>query len=230
MPSVTRPAGDRMRRRRWSVAAGSGQRAVGRRAGCDTGAMGSATDQQALVRCVERVAAGDRDAFSELYDEFGGVVYSIAMGMLRNHASAEDAAQDVWVKIWNAAATYDGSRAAVSTWIVVITRRHVLDLLRREKVRAAGRPGVDPETDVKALAVSSGDDVAGEAELAELGEEVRAALRQLPHEQRRALVLAYYGGRSQSEIAAELGKPLGTVKTYMFQGLKRLRANLDSEP
>lgn len=192
--------------------------------------MGPVKDQLAQQRCVQRVAQGDRDAFSELYDDYANMVFSVAMGMLRNQASAEDAAQDVWVKVWNAAATYDGSRASVSTWIVVITRRHVLDVLRREKVRAAGRPGIDPETDAGALAVRSSDNVSEAALLEELGEEVRAALRQLPHEQRRALVLAYYGGRTQSEIAAELGKPLGTVKTYMFQGLRKMRGILDSAP
>lgn len=191
--------------------------------------MAALTDRDAQARCVTRVAGGDRDAFAELYDEFSGLVFSISVSMLRNHAAAEDAAQDVWVKVWNAASSFDASRASVSTWIVVITRRHVLDLLRRDKVRAAGRPGLDPETDADALAISAPDDVAREAELSELSAEVRAALAELPFEQRRALVLAYYGGRTQSEVAAELQKPLGTIKTYMFHGLRRMRDHLDGE-
>lgn len=182
-------------------------------------------DEQA--RCLERVGDGDRDAFAALYDEYSGLVYSLALRMLRSPAAAEDATQDVWVKIWNAAATYDARRAAVSTWIVVITRRHVLDVLRREKVRAAGKPGIDPQDDADALAISAPDDVARAAELDDLGAEVRAALAQLPHEQRRALVLAYHGGLTQREIADALHKPLGTVKTYMFQGMRTLRTLLD---
>jgi RNA polymerase sigma-70 factor (ECF subfamily) len=184
-------------------------------------------DPQEQARCLERVGAGDREAFAILYDEFSGLVYSLALRMLRTPAAAEDATQDIWVKIWNAAATYDARRAAVSTWIVVITRRHVLDLLRREKVRAAGRPGIDPQDDADALAISAPDDVAQAAELQELGAEVRTALAQLPHEQRRALVLAYHGGYTQREIADELQKPLGTVKTYMFQGMRTMRTLLD---
>lgn len=192
--------------------------------------MTATADREAQARCVARVAAGDRDAFSELYDEFAGLVFSISVSMLRDHAAAEDATQDVWVKLWNAAPTFDPARAAVSTWIVVITRRHVLDLLRRDKVRAAGRPGIDPETDADARSISGPQDVEREAELSELSAEVRAALVQLPYEQRRALVLAYYGGRSQSEVAAELQKPLGTIKTYMFQGLRRMRELLEDGP
>lgn len=192
--------------------------------------MAATADREEQARCVARVAGGDRDAFSDLYDEFAGLVFSIAVSMLRDHAAAEDAAQDVWVKVWNAAPTFDPARAAVSTWIVVITRRHVLDLLRRDKVRAAGRPGIDPETDADALAISGPQDVAREAELSELSAEVRGALAQLPYEQRRALVLAYYGGRTQSEVAAELEKPLGTIKTYMFHGLRRMRELLEDGP
>lgn len=184
-------------------------------------------DPQEQARTLERVGAGDRDAFTTLYDEFSGLVYSVALRMLRTPAAAEDATQDIWVKIWNAAATYDSRRAAVSTWIIVITRRHVLDVLRREKVRAAGKPGIDPQDDADALAISSPDDVAHEAELQELSAEVRGALAQLPYEQRRALVLAYHGGLTQREIADELQKPLGTVKTYMFQGMRTMRTLLD---
>lgn len=191
--------------------------------------MGAATDQQQLARWVQQVAGGDRDAFSALYDEFCGLVFSVARGMLRDAALAEDASQDIWVKVWNAASTYDPARAAVSTWLMVITRRHALDVLRKEKVRAAGKPGIDPHADSGALAVAADDDVAEHAQLAALGDDVKAALRQLPHEQRRALVLAYYGGRTQSEIAAELGKPLGTIKTYMFQGMRTMRTILDSQ-
>jgi len=185
-------------------------------------------DREVAAACVERVADGDHEAFSELYDEFSGVVYSIALGLLRDPAAAEDAAQDIWVKVWNAAGTFDAERASVATWIVVITRRHVFDVLRRDKVRAAGRPGIDPEG-AAGLAVPAADDVAGEVELRAVGVELRAALEQLPEMQRTALVLAYFGGRSQSEVAEELGKPLGTIKTYMFQGMRRLRAILDEE-
>lgn len=184
-------------------------------------------DPEEQARCLELVAAGDRDAFAALYDEFSGLVYSIALRMLRSPAAAEDATQDVWVKVWNAAATYDRRRAAVATWILVITRRHVLDVLRREAVRAAGRPGIDPEADADALAISAPDDVPREVERGELAVEVRSALAQLPYEQRRALVLAHHGGLTQREIADELQKPLGTVKTYMFQGMRRLRTLLD---
>jgi RNA polymerase sigma-70 factor (ECF subfamily) len=128
----------------------------------------------------------------------------------------------VWVKVWNAAGSFDASRASVATWITTLSHRHVIDLLRRAKVRAADRPGGVPG-DEAAARVATEEDVAEGAVNAVYGDEIRDAMQQLSDDQRRALELAYFGGYSQSEIAELLGKPLGTVKTYMFQGMRRLR-------
>jgi RNA polymerase sigma-70 factor (ECF subfamily) len=168
------------------------------------------------------VAAGDTASFELLYVEFGDLVFSIALQMLRDRGRAEDAAQDVWVKLWNAAGSFDASRASVATWITTLSHRHVIDLLRRAKVRAADRPGGVPG-DEAAARVATEEDVAEGAVNAVYGDEIRDAMQQLSDDQRRALELAYFGGYSQSEIAELLGKPLGTVKTYMFQGMRRLR-------
>lgn len=167
-------------------------------------------------------AAGDHEAFAALYDEFGDLVFSICVGMLRDHGRAEDAAQDVWVKVWNAAGSFEPERASVATWITTLTHRHVIDLLRRSNVRAADRPGFEPG-DETAARLSNDDDTAERATNAAYGDDVRAALERLPEQQRVALELAYFHGLSQREIAERLGKPLGTVKTYMFQGMRRLR-------
>jgi RNA polymerase sigma-70 factor (ECF subfamily) len=168
------------------------------------------------------VAAGDSAAFEALYVEFADLVYSIAIGMLRDRGRSEDAAQDVWVKLWNAAGSFDASRASVATWITTLTHRHVIDLLRRAKVRAADRPGGEPGDEVAAR-LDTGEDVATSAVNAAYGEEIRVALAELSPDQRRAIELAYFGGYTQSEIAELLGKPLGTIKTYMFQGMRKLR-------
>ncbi|MCZ4497016.1 MAG: polymerase subunit sigma [Thermoleophilia bacterium] len=168
------------------------------------------------------VAAGDQDAFAQLYDEFSSLVYSIAIGMLRDAGRAEDAAQDVWVKVWNAASAFDEDRASVATWITTLAHRHVIDMLRRASVRPGDRPGFEPG-DETAARIAGDDDTATAAVSAAYGEDVRAALLQLPEGQRMSLELAYFSGMTQSEISEELGKPLGTVKTYMFQGIRRLR-------
>jgi RNA polymerase sigma-70 factor (ECF subfamily) len=168
------------------------------------------------------IAAGDSAAFEALYDEFADLVFSIALQMLRDRGRAEDAAQDVWVKVWNAAGSFDPSRASVATWVTTLTHRHVIDLLRRANVRAADRPGAEPG-DETAARFSTGEDVAEGAVNAAYGDDIRAAMQELSADQRRTIELAYFGGYTQSEIAELLGKPLGTVKTYMFQGMRRHR-------
>jgi RNA polymerase sigma-70 factor (ECF subfamily) len=171
---------------------------------------------------MRKVAEGDQAAFASLYDEFSGLVYSISIGMLRDAGRAEDAAQDVWVKVWNAASAFDPERASVATWITTLCHRHVIDLLRRASARPGDRPGHEAG-DETAARVAASDDTAGSALTAAYSEDVRAGLAQLPANQRVALELAYFQGLTQTEIAARLEKPLGTVKTYMFQGMRRLR-------
>ena len=176
---------------------------------------------------MRRAAGGDTEAFQALYDEFADLTYSIAIGMLRDRQRAEDATQDVWIKVWNAAGTFDAARASVATWITTLCHRHVIDLLRRAKVRTGDQPGGEPGDEVAAR-VSTGEDVAEQAtNVAYVGGDVRTAMQQLPELQRVSLELAYFGGYTQSEIAARLEKPLGTIKTYMFQGMKNLRQLLE---
>lgn len=173
-----------------------------------------------------QVAAGDAEAFEQVYDEFADVVFSIAVTMLRDRGRAEDAAQDVWVKIWNAAGSFDAGRASVATWISTLAHRHVIDLIRRAKVRAADRVGAEPGDEVAARFAGT-DDVASRAVDVVYVKGVRGAMQELAPDQRVALELAYFEGLTQREIAEQLGKPIGTVKTYMYQGMLRLRALLD---
>ena len=172
-----------------------------------------------------QVAVGDSAAFEALYDEFADLVFSIAIGMLRDRGRAEDAAQDVWVKVWNAAGGFDAERASVATWLTTLAHRHVIDLIRRANVRSGDRTGIEPGDEVAAR-LASGADTEHDAVTAAYAQDVRAALTSLSDEQRRCIELAYFDGLSQSEIAIRLEKPLGTVKTYMFQGMRRLRGSL----
>jgi len=172
------------------------------------------------------VANGDHASFEVLYDEFGDLVYSIAIGMLHDRGRAEDATQDVWVKVWNAAGQFDAARASVATWITTLAHRHVIDLLRRASVRFGDKVGHEPGDETAARLDSGETGTDEQAIVAAYGAEVRVALEKLPEMQRSALELAYFGGFTQREIAERLQKPLGTVKTYMFQGIRRLRAEL----
>lgn len=190
------------------------------------------TDEQraAHARLMAQVAIGDHAAFEALYDEFADLVFSIALGMLKDRGRAEDAAQDVWVKLWNAAGSFDAARSSVATWVTTLTHRHVIDLLRRASVRVGDRANHEPGDEI-AGRVAGGADTEHDAIVGVFSEDVRRAMEQLPPLQREAIRLSYFDGYSQSEIATRLEKPLGTVKTYMFQGMRTLRGLLDvAEP
>ena len=187
----------------------------------------TAEERELHAQLVAGVASGDHVAFEELYDEFADVVWSIARGMLRDDGRAEDATQDIWVKVWNAAGSFDPERASVATWLSTLAQRHVIDQLRRLRVRAGDQPGHEAGDEVAARHADERHDVAESAVTKVYADDVRAAMEELPEAQRRALELAWFSGYTQREISELMGKPLGTVKTYMFQGIRRLRDLLD---
>ena len=168
-----------------------------------------------------RVASGDDDALGSLYDRFGRVSYGLALRILRDERLAEDAVQDAFIAVWRQAASFRPERANARTWVLTFVHRRAVDLVRREERRRA--EPLEPESEP-----ASGT-AAEAAELRARREAVQRALAQLPEEQRRPIELAYYGGLSQSELAERLGEPLGTIKSRMFTGLKRLRELLGTE-
>jgi RNA polymerase sigma-70 factor (ECF subfamily) len=169
------------------------------------------------------IASHDAAALEELYDRHGGACYGLARRVVTDEQLAQDVVQEVFLAIWRGAATYDGSRGTLSTWLYALTHHKSVDAVRRAQ-RHSGRrasedalvtePDPSPGVDEQALASVRRD-------------QVRAALADLPEPQRRALMLAYFGGYSQSEIAAMTGIPLGTVKTRTLAALRRLRLVLD---
>ena len=185
-------------------AAPSGERAMRGHAGD--------TSQEALLA---RVARGDEDALGQLYDQFGRVAYGLALRILRDERLAEDAVQEAFLAVWRQAASYRADRAKAQTWVLTLVHRRAVDLVRREERRRADL--LEPETEA-----GSGRSAADDAELRHRRAAVQRALEQLPHDQREPIQLAYYAGLSQSELAERLGQPLGTIKSRMFTGLKRL--------
>jgi RNA polymerase sigma factor (sigma-70 family) len=172
---------------------------------------------------VALVARGDETALAALYDRVGRVAYGIAYRILRDDRLAEDAVQEGFLAVWRSAAAFRPERAKASTWIVTLVHRKSVDIVRREQRRRA-----EPlEATALKEAVDPGGSAEDEAWLAFERDRVQAALRMLPDAQREMLELAYYGGYSQSELAARLGVPLGTIKSRMFAGLARLREVLD---
>ena len=167
---------------------------------------------------VEAVGRADEDALGELYDRFGKVAYGLSFRILQDAALAEDAVQEAFLQIWRGAGSYRPERGKASTWLLTFVHRRAVDIVRREERRRTLPAEAAPEP--------SGAGLDESVVARSRGETVRAALRRLPDEQREAIELAYYGGLTQSELAARLEQPLGTIKSRMFAGLQRLRVLL----
>jgi RNA polymerase sigma-70 factor (ECF subfamily) len=165
-----------------------------------------------------RMAAGDERALGELYDRHGRVAYALAYAIVGERADADEVVVDTFGQAWRTVGQFDSARGSVAAWLATITRTRALDL-----VRARGRRSRALE---RAAWLSEGDVAEPADRHAERAEARRLAVRALaalPESQRQAIELAYFGGLSQSEIATELGEPLGTVKTRIRDGMAKLR-------
>jgi len=163
---------------------------------------------------------GDPEAGRAFVQRFQSRVYGLALGVLRDPALAEDIAQEAFLRAWRHGATYDPRRGTVAAWLLRITRNLAIDALRLRRAEI-----MDP--DVLAAVAPAGDASVEEAALISTGaDEVRQALRLLPEEQARALMLAAFYGRTAEEISRSEAIPLGTAKTRIRLGLRRIRALL----
>lgn len=174
-------------------------------------------DHQALI---DRIVLGDEDALRALYAELAPRAYAIALKVLKDHAEAEEVLQDTFVEVWRSATRFDPSRAAPDRWVGTMIRTRAIDLLRK---RGARDRMVNAASHVEPARRPSPEDLLSTSQL---GARVRAALADLPAEQRKALELAYFEGLSQSEIATATATPLGTVKTRMRLAMIKLAETL----
>jgi RNA polymerase sigma-70 factor (ECF subfamily) len=169
------------------------------------------------VDILHAIARGDEQALAHLYDRYRLILFGLVMRILNSREEAEDVLQEVFIQVWRRAADFDELRGRPFTWLVTLARSRAIDRLRslasRERVATAS---VSDPTE----AVS---DAADDAFRSEQRGVVASALTQLPDEQKITLVLAYFEGLTQSEIATRLGAPLGTVKTRMRSGMIKLR-------
>jgi RNA polymerase sigma-70 factor (ECF subfamily) len=174
---------------------------------------------------MERLIQRDASALEELYDRYARPVYSLVLRVSQQPASAEEIVQDVFLLLWRNAARYHASRGPLEPWLFTLARNRALDFLRlkREKQR---RREDSYEFDMPD-AVSAPNPVAL-IDGARRAERVRACMGELPEPQRRAIELAFFEGMTHSEIAAALSEPLGTVKSWIRNGLIRLRESLET--
>jgi RNA polymerase sigma-70 factor (ECF subfamily) len=179
--------------------------------------MKDAPDHELL----EAIKAGDRQAFAALYDRHAPRLLGLLARWLGDCGEAEDALQETFWHVWRRAEQYDPTRSPPIVWLQLIGRSRALDRLRRR------RPEADPAAGAR---VAVPDDPAAALVADESSRQVREALALLPEEQRSAILLAFYGGLTHEQVAAHQAAPLGTVKTRIRLGMRRLRQLLEGSP
>lgn len=169
------------------------------------------------------VARGDSNALGELYDRYGAILFGLLLRILHDRPEAQDVLQEVFFQAWRRAADFDPSRGRVLAWLAVLARSRALD--RRRALASRSRTATE--------AANEGPERSADGVLqtvvAEDARRVRLALESISEAHREVLQLAYFEGLSQSEIAARLARPLGTVKTHTRLGLLKLRELLAEE-
>ncbi|ROQ35768.1 RNA polymerase sigma-70 factor (ECF subfamily) [Streptomyces sp. PanSC19] len=179
---------------------------------------GPATGRTDLTEVMQKVAHGDKQAFSVLYDALAPVVFGIVIKVVRDRAQSEEVAQEVMIDLWRQAARYRPDAGAVTSWAATIAHRRAVD-----RVRSAQAASDREQAQAAREHTTAFDEVAEQVETRLESEQVRRCMRGLTELQRQAVTLAYYQGLTYREVAEALRTPLPTIKTRMRDGLIRLR-------
>jgi RNA polymerase sigma-70 factor (ECF subfamily) len=174
---------------------------------------------------MNRVAANEESAVAELYDRFGSLVFRMSLQAMPSRAEAEDAVQEIFVRLWRTAGRYDEERAALVTWVMLISRRHLVDKLRRNKARLKPTSLDAPN----APATPAAAEVSSNLENDERMKALMKRVETLPELQRTVVTRAYLGGQTLRQIGEELNTPLGTIKSALSRALVRLRERAGEE-
>lgn len=172
---------------------------------------------------ISRLVDRDEAALFELYDQYGGLVYSIAVQILRDAQAAEEVMQDVFMKAWQKIGHYNATQAKFTTWIARISRNTAIDALRKSQSRTPDKGEFPLEDYSYTLAATHSPDPQRTIAL-------HSALKDLPQDQSELLYLAYFGGMSHNDIAEYTGIPLGTVKSRIRAGMLQLRTIFNPKP
>ncbi len=173
-------------------------------------------------RTRQRLIAGEEAALGDCYDQYASFVYGLVLRVVRDPKAAEDVTQDVFLHLWEKPGCFDPGKGALRTWLGTLAHRRAVDHVRREEARRR-RDGLErtrmtttPDVEEMAMALMT-------------AERVRAALEELPPEQREAIHLAYFEGRTYREVAVVMGIPEGTAKSRLRLALRRVATTLESE-
>ena len=192
-----------------------------------------------LARLLARTGLGDRAAFATLYERTSGHLFAVVLRINRDRGQAEDILQEVFVKVWRAAQTFDAAQSQPLTWLTSIARNRAIDSLRRLQTQpqvlpfaaAEGSGAGGDAPDDRDFYDTVADDAAGPMELLSQASEARAlsrCMQVLNAQQRQCVALAFYDGLSHAEVAEKLHQPLGTVKSWVRRGLLALKGCLQS--
>jgi RNA polymerase sigma-70 factor (ECF subfamily) len=173
---------------------------------------------------VHRLLQKDVSAFEQLYDRHSRAIYSLVLRILQQAGTAEEVVQDVFLQLWRNAAQYDVSRGPFVPWLFTLARNRALDTLRLKSERQRRREDQTEELP----SVASAPQYEEQLDEKRRAEKVRALMASLSPQQKKAIELAYFEGRGHSEIATALKEPLGTVKSWIRNGLLRLKEELQA--
>jgi RNA polymerase sigma-70 factor (ECF subfamily) len=180
-----------------------------------TGAGAAPASDEALR---DHVRANDPKGMADIFDRYGGMVYSVALRILRDTSQAEDVMQEIFFQLWRNPNAFVAGRGSLGAWLIVVARNRAIDALRRRR----------PTDSVEDVVLASSTNLASETERNSMMEKVRGILSTLPLEQQKSVELAFFEGLSHSEIAAKTGDALGTVKTRIRMALISLRKALQA--
>ena len=178
------------------------------------------------LELLEQIGSRDRDALATLYDRYGRRVFALAVRILSDSVSSEEVTQDIFMSVWRRGATYTSKKGKFTTWLFSIAHNRTIDELRkRRRDRSRINDDIDDHLNLESGDISPAEATVAQSEYAK----VRAAMENLPEEQKNVVELSYFKGLTQTEIATKTGQPLGTVKTRMRLALKKLRKALSAE-
>jgi RNA polymerase sigma-70 factor (ECF subfamily) len=169
---------------------------------------------------MQRVSRNEPGAVGELYDRFASLVFRLAFQAMPTRADAEDAVQEIFVRLWRTADRYDPKRAALVTWVMLISRRHLVDRLRRSKARVKAMTLDEKQSEPVGTPAPGGG---ASMEMQERFGELMDRIAKLPELQRTVVTRAYLGGQTLRQIGEELDTPIGTIKSALSRALVRLR-------
>jgi RNA polymerase sigma-70 factor (ECF subfamily) len=173
------------------------------------------------LEIMKAIQAEDPDALSQLYDRYNGILKALILRVIHNEAEAEDLLQEIFMEIWNQAKNFSSQKGKPLGWMVTLARRRAIDGLRKKQAYARAEERLQNETEQQpdAWAHNATEE---EIVLSDTRDLIRKVLAGLPPAQQEAIDLAFFRGMSQREIAAKTNTPLGTVKTRLELGLKKI--------